>query len=139
MRCQPPIILSGPSCQARVWALVQERVDAFAIQHKSSRASRDLLTNDAVLSILQFGSSAKTLFWSAITDVQDALFYNRNGISLEAAVQYTLDKAHSFEDTFGPLLDQCARDFLLLSEKSQIGYSESSNTPSITSLRSLMS
>lgn len=29
-----------------------------------------------------------------------------------------------FEDIFGPLLDQCARDYMLLSEKLRVSYCE---------------
>jgi len=126
LRCQAPILLSGPSSQARVWTMVSNQVATFAARQSSMRSRKDVLDDDAVLAILQFGSSCKTMTWAAITDVQDALFHDRMSLDLEDALQFALDKLQYFEDIFYPMLDQCARDFLLLSNKSQLGYGKTS-------------
>ena len=124
LRCQPLVLLSGPSSQARVWAMVSKQVEDFAIQSAATRATMDILTDVAVLRILQIGSSCKTMCWAAITDVQDALFYDRSNVDLQQALRFCLSRLQQFENVFSPLLDQCARDFLLLSDKSQLGYSK---------------
>jgi hypothetical protein len=126
LRCQPPVLISGPSSQARVWRLVSQQVDdygAVTIDHSSS-SSNDLLTDATVLRILQLGSACKSLCWAAITDVQDSLFYNRTNLDLHTALEFSFTKLRQFELVFGPQMDHIAKDLLLLDEKSQLGYSK---------------
>ncbi|ETN40865.1 uncharacterized protein HMPREF1541_05145 [Cyphellophora europaea CBS 101466] len=122
LRCQPPIVLSGPSAHARVWQLVSRQVEDFAAQSISMHTSKDILDDATVLQILQMGSSCKTMCWAAITDVQDTLFYERTSLSFQQSLSFCLDMLQQFEAIFLPLLDKCARDFLLLSDKSRLGY-----------------
>lgn len=124
LRCQPPVLLSGPSSQSRVWIMVSSQVVEFATQSTSIRATKDVLSDATVLKILQIGSSCKTMCWAAITDVQDVLFYNRTNMEFHEAFQHALSTLHEFENVFSPLLEQIARDFLLVGEKSQLGYSK---------------
>jgi hypothetical protein len=125
LRCQPPVLVSGPSSQARVWALISQQVDDLAAYTTANFPTTDLLNDTMVLKILQIGSSCKTMCWASVTDVQDALFYNRTSITLQAAVEFCLSKLKQFETVFGPHMERIARDFVLLNEKSQLGYSKS--------------
>ncbi|KPI44537.1 uncharacterized protein AB675_8340 [Cyphellophora attinorum] len=117
------LVWTGVS-QARVWRLVSQQVDdygAVTIDHSNS-SRNDLLTDATVLRILQLGSACKSLCWAAITDVQDSLFYNRTSLDLHAALEFSFTKLRQFELVFGPRMDHIAKDFLLLDEKSQLGY-----------------
>lgn len=122
LRCQCPILLSGPSSQASVWALVSAQVDEFALENGSRPFSTHLLSDEAVLKILQLGSACKTMTWASIVDVQDSLFYSRTSVGAQVALDFALGKLQQFETVFLPHLERIARDFVLLSEKSQLGY-----------------
>ncbi|OHE90788.1 hypothetical protein CORC01_13928 [Colletotrichum orchidophilum] len=122
LRCQPPVLICGPSSQARVWALVSHQVDDFAAYTTGNGPTTDLLSDAMVLKILQLGSSCKTMCWASVTDVQDSLFYNRTSLTPQAALKFCFSKLRQFETVFGPHMERIARDFILLNEKSQLGY-----------------
>ncbi|OBT67854.1 hypothetical protein VE03_02576 [Pseudogymnoascus sp. 23342-1-I1] len=69
-----------------------------------------------------YGSACKTLFWKAISRVQDYFVYQTTDLSLDQVMANVIGAMNQFEDVFGSLLDQCARDYLLLTEKSRISY-----------------
>lgn len=124
LRCQTSILLPALTGDAKVWNLVRKQIQKFDLTYRPLHSSKDRLSDETVLAILQYGSSCKTLCWAAISRVQDALFYHMTGMSFEAAMENAITELDLFEDIFGPLLDQCARDYMLLSEKLRVSYCE---------------
>jgi len=133
IRCQNPILLPGTAGHAQqVWELVRKQVENFHLHHPTLHPStKSALSEDTVLTILQHGSSCKTLCWASVTGVQDALFYNLSGVATNVAVDSALNEFRRFDKVFSSLLDQCARDFLLLSDKSRVSYCKSTNLPTV--------
>lgn len=121
-RCQPSILLPGLNGENKVWDLVRKQIESFDIIYRSMHTSRAVLTDDTVLTIIQYGSACKTLFWKAISRVQDYFVHQTTDLSLDQVMVNVIGAMSQFEDVFGSLLDQCARDYLLLTEKSRISY-----------------
>jgi hypothetical protein len=124
-RCQPSVLLPGLNGQSQVWDIVKKQSDSFDSMYRSLQSSKPLLTDEMVMTIIQYGSSCKTLFWKAVSRVQDFFFYQTVELSLKAIMEDVVREMNRFEDVFGAFLDQCGRDYVLLSEKSRISYCES--------------
>ncbi|KAB5585770.1 hypothetical protein GE09DRAFT_37712 [Coniochaeta sp. 2T2.1] len=121
-RCQPSVLLPGLAGETKVWDLIRKQVDGFDMIYRSMHTSKAVLTDEMVLTIIQYGSSCKTLFWKAVARVQDYFVYHATDLSLDHVMRDVAQTLSQFEDVFGPLLDHCARDYLLLTEKSRISY-----------------
>jgi len=123
-RCQPSVLLPGLSGESQVWDLVRKQSESFDMIYRSMQSSKPLLTDGTVMTIIQYGSSCKTLFWKAVSRVQEYFFYQTVEQSLDAILENVVREMNRFEDVFGPFLEQCGRDYVLLSEKSRISYCE---------------
>lgn len=122
IRCQPSVLLPGLSGESQVWDPIRKQSERFAMTYRSIQSSKALLTDSTVMTMIQYGSSCKTLFWKAVSRVQDYFFYQTIDRPLEELVVHVEQEMNRFEEVFGPCLDQCGRDYILLSEKSRISY-----------------
>ncbi|KAH8801422.1 hypothetical protein F5884DRAFT_514072 [Xylogone sp. PMI_703] len=120
--CQSSVLLPGLSGEKEVWDLVRNQTNNFDVIYRSMSSSTAVLTDEIVITIIQYGSSYKTLVWKTITRVQNSLFHQPSALPLETALENAIEAISRFEHIFSPLLDQCARDYLLLCEKSRISY-----------------
>lgn len=124
IKCQSSILLPGLTGDSKVWNLVRRQIEEFDMMYRHLHNSRNVLTDDDTLKIIQYSSSCKTLCWAAISHVQDAYIHQMTGISVEAAIDKAVIELNQFEDVFGPLLSHIARDYLLLGEKTRVSYCE---------------
>lgn len=117
--CQPSILLPTTAAESKIWASVQQEISAF--QHRAEsqhwKDSRVPMSIERLYSTVGNGSACKTMVWSAISKVQDALFLRLTDISVEEAINNALREMDRFEQAFGALLGLCRRDFTLLNEK----------------------
>lgn len=123
-RCRPSVLLPGGSGEKKVWSAVRERTDTFEKEFQSLVDLRAPLADNFVNLILQHAFAFKTLVWSAITRVQDAVFHQVSDISLADAIDTVRIESNRFERVFGTLLSYCQRDFMLLNRSTQLSYSE---------------
>jgi hypothetical protein len=74
--------------------------------------------------ILQRATACKSMCWWTITRVQDALFNRMVDESVETALKTAVTEFRRFHDLFDPLMDICARDFMMLNHQNQLHYCE---------------
>lgn len=121
-RCQPSVLLPGLADQSQVWTLIEQQSDRFGTVFQRIQATKALLTDETVTSMVQCGFSCKTLFWKAVSRLQECLFHQTLDLPFESVLENIQKEIHRFESIFTPFLDQCARDYVLLSEKSRISF-----------------
>ncbi|RDW57124.1 hypothetical protein BP6252_13870 [Coleophoma cylindrospora] len=122
LKFQSSILLPGLTGDTKVWNLVRKQIEGFDTIYRHMQTSRTVLSDKDVLAIIQYGSSCKTLCWAAISHVQDTFIHHMTGLTPAIAIEKAMTELDRFEDVFGPLLDHIARDYLLLGEKSRVGY-----------------
>ena len=124
-RCRSSILLPGLSGDEKVWVHVRQRLKDFNdIFQPVCHSIAPLLENTASI-ILQHASACKSMCWNSITVVQDTIFHQMIGIPLNVAVDRALKDFSYFQDVFSPLLNLCARDFMMMTDRNQISYCKS--------------
>lgn len=123
-RCQPSVLLPGLTGESTVWDLIKKQTESSGTIFRSISNSKTLLTDETVTTMVQYGFSCKTLFWKAVSRLQEHLFYQTIEIPLPAVLEDIEREIDRFETTFTPFLDKCGRDYVLLSVKSRISYCE---------------
>lgn len=121
-RCQPSVLLPGLTGESNVWSLIKKQSENFRAVHQSIISSKALLTDETVMTMVQCGFSCKTLFWKAVSRLQEHLFHKTIEAPFSAIMESIEQEMNRFERTFTPFLDRCGRDYILLSEKSRISY-----------------
>lgn len=121
-RCQPSVLLPGLTGDSTVWNLIKKQSENSDQLFHSLSSAKTLLTDEVVTIMVQYGFQCKTLFWKAVSRLQECIFYQ----SIEASIPVLLGEIQReitrFEDKFTPFLDKCGRDYILLSIKSRINY-----------------
>ncbi|KAI9710307.1 MAG: hypothetical protein M1820_002801 [Bogoriella megaspora] len=120
MKCQPPIVNDSPTSDSKIWDLVRAEVDEFHRKNVHYRNSRVPIPVEVLYGIVGYGNACTSMFWSAISRVQDALFHHRTGISVEEATRVALQEMTRFSKSFEWLLGFVKRDFVLLNEKIRV-------------------
>jgi hypothetical protein len=123
--CQPSILLPGKSRDSTVWTHIEQNVESFITLFQPPGHSRISISDNAGEIILQHATALNKMFWSSVIEVQDAFYRHETHIPTQKLVDSALRHMNRFEDVFGVYLDQCAKEFVLLNEQNQIGYSES--------------
>ncbi|KAH8807868.1 hypothetical protein F5884DRAFT_790344 [Xylogone sp. PMI_703] len=119
--CQPSILLPNASAESKIWTSIRQEMFAFQQRAYSQHWIGSRLPSiERLYSTVGNGWAGKAMVWNAISKVQEALFHNLTGISLEEAISKALQEMDRFEQTFGALLGMCRRDFVLLNEKIRI-------------------
>ncbi|OQV08533.1 hypothetical protein CLAIMM_12789 isoform 2 [Cladophialophora immunda] len=121
-RCQPSVLLPGLQGEAQVWSPIKDQTEMFRTTYGSIPTSKAPLTDEIVMTMIQHGAACKTLFWKSVSRIQDYLFYQTVESPLEVLVNSAAEEMARFEDVFDPFFNQCARDWILLSQKSRLSY-----------------
>ncbi|KAK5181773.1 hypothetical protein LTR44_005973 [Exophiala sp. CCFEE 6388] len=121
-RCRLSVLLPGFNGESQVWDHVRKQSENFDAVYRPMRPSRALLTDETVMTMIQYGSSCKTLFWKAVSRLQEYLVFHAMEVPLQTLLEKVVQEMDRFENVFGPFLDKCGRDYILLSEKSRISY-----------------
>jgi hypothetical protein len=127
-RCQPSVLLPGFHGEALVWDPIKQQTDSFGTLYAPIQSSKAPLTDETVLTMIQYGAACKTLFWKSVSRIQDHLFYQTVESPLEVLVGYAVEEMGRFERVFSPFFDHCTRDWILLSEKSRLSYCKTLST-----------
>lgn len=122
IRYQPSVLLSGLQGDSLVWTPIKHQTEALRLASESLQASKAVLTDETITTMIQHGSACKTLFWKTVSRIQDYLFYHTVEASLEDLLKGAKEEMTRFETVFNPFFDQCARDWILLSEKSRLSF-----------------
>lgn len=128
-KCQPSILLPSLNGESQVWDPIRKQVENADMIYRAVQSTKGPLTDDTVMAMIQYGFAYKTLFWKAISWVQDYFFYHTVDLPVETLVGNVACEMDRFQDIFGPFLDHCALDYVLLSEKSRLCYSELLHPP----------
>ncbi len=121
-QCRSSVLLPGQSGDLKVWSQVRQRTQVFDLSFRSLHHSQQSMSDEVVATILQNASAYKTMYWWTITRVHDALFHHTTDELIEVALERALQELRGFQDIFGPLLDMCARDFMILNQRNQVSY-----------------
>ncbi|KAK5064329.1 hypothetical protein LTR84_000162 [Exophiala bonariae] len=121
-RCQPSVLLPGLTGDSRVWDLIKRQSENSANVFRSISSAKTLLTDETVTIMVQYGFQCKTLFWKAVSRLQECLFYQSIEVSLAVVLGDIEREITRFEKNFTHFLDKCGRDYILLSVKSRINY-----------------
>lgn len=123
-KCQPSILLPGLTGESQVWDPIRKQVENADVIYQSARSTKCPLTDDIVMTMIPYGFAYKTLFWKAVSLVQDYFFYHTVELPVETIVGNVACEMDRFQNVFEPFLDQCVLDYVLLSEKSRLLYSK---------------
>ncbi|OAL22846.1 hypothetical protein AYO22_06754 [Fonsecaea multimorphosa] len=108
--------------EALVWRSIKEQTETFRTTYRSIHTSKAPLTDEIVMTMIQHGAACKTLFWKSVSRIQDYLFYQTVESTLEVLVKNAAEEMARFEEVFDPFFNQCARDWILLSQRSRLSY-----------------
>jgi hypothetical protein len=123
--CQPSILLPGKLGDSTVWTHIEQNLQSFITLFQLPGHSRISMSDNVGEIILQHATAFNKMFWSSVIEVQDAFYRHETDIPAQKLVDSALRHMNRFEDVFGGHLDRCAKEFVLLNEQNQIGYSES--------------
>lgn len=121
-RCRSSILLPGRSGDTKVWNYLRQRIAIFDQSFRSLHGSQQPLSDEVAAAILQHATACKSMCWWTMTRVQDALFHRLTDELVETALESTVEEIRRFHDLFAPLLDLCARDFMIINQQNQISY-----------------
>jgi hypothetical protein len=128
--CQPSI-LTRKSGNSTIWTCIEQNLQSFITLFQSPGRSRMSMSDNVGEIILQHATAFNKMFWSTVIEVQDAFYRHKTDIPTQRLVDSALRNMNRFEDIFRGYLDHCAKEFILLNEQNQIGYSESGLKPYI--------
>lgn len=123
-RCQPSVLLPGIQGEDGLWLLIKQQTLQFSATYASVAGSKVPLTETMVMTSIQHGSACKTLFWKSISQLQDYFVYQITSSSIDLLLKRVSEETERFENAFNPFFDKCAKDWILLSEKSRLSYCE---------------
>lgn len=117
----PMVILTGNSGDEKAWKFVRQRTtifdNSFCVLYKSLTP----LTEDVIVVLLQHASACKTMYYGVINQFRDSLLQSDTELTTELARKVS-DERQRFHDVFDQLLTKCARDFLTMTQESQLNY-----------------
>ena len=123
-KCRPSILLPGRSGDTKVWNYVRQRTAMLDPSFRSLHGTQQPISDEVVATILQHATACKSMCWWTITRVQDALFHRIADESVEQALESTVTDFRQYHDLFDPLMEICARDFMILNHQNQLHYCE---------------
>ena len=121
-QCRSSILLPGRSGDTKVWNYLRQRTANFDKSFRSLHGSQEPMSDEMVATILQHATACKSMCWWTMTRVQDALFHRMTDELVETALESAVQEIHRFHNLFAPLLDICARDFMIMNQRNQINY-----------------
>ena len=121
-QCRSSILLPGRSGDTKVWNFLRRRTATFDQSFRSLHGSQEPMSDEMMATILQHATACKSMCWWTMTRVQDALFHRMTDELVETALESAVQEIRRFHDLFSPLLDMCARDFVILNQKNQVNY-----------------
>ena len=103
-------------------AFSRQRTVIFDQMLKSLQGSHAKLPRDVAEVVLQHATVCKTMYFGAIDQLCDSLFYH-DVPTVKADAQAVLEESQRFHQVFDHLLFMCTRDYTLLDESTQLNYS----------------
>jgi hypothetical protein len=116
-RCQPSILRP----KSPIWDRVRIQTESFG-NAAEGWSSSDVLTEQLVLTAVQYGAASKTLVWHCVACIQEHLIFDPDDSSLRQLLRHAVIELDRFDRVFGPCFGQCTRDWILLSDKARLSF-----------------
>lgn len=124
-KCRTPILSYTRNNEAKLWATVRQRAEAFVQHYNSSQDDTGCISNDQAITILREANNLMTVVCATIIHVQDSHILQNSTTSAMAAIDVSYTTYRQFEGLFEPLLTICQRDFMFLRSNAQTYYGKS--------------
>lgn len=120
----PMIIFTGNCGDEKAWNFIRQRTVIFDNSFRVLYKSLTPLAENVVVVLLQHASACKTMYYGVINQFRESLSQSNPEIITELARKVS-EERQRFHDVFDQLLTKCGRDYLTMTQESQLNYCKS--------------